>query len=179
MLAREAAWQLDLDEVLLVPARQAPHKRIEPEPGPEMRMEMTALAAAGDALLEASSVEVDRPGPSFTADTLESLAVERPEDELWFLMGADVAEGLGRWARPERVVELARLGIAARAGSGLDEVEATLDRIGADSRHEVVEMPELGISSTRIRRRIAQGRPVRYLVPDPVIEMIDAKGLYR
>lgn len=162
-----------------MPAREAPHKRIEPEPGAEVRMEMTKLAAGGDDLLEASAAEIDRPGPSYTADTLEALASARPDDELWFLMGADVAEGLERWSRPERVVELARLGIAARAGSALDEVEATLERLGADGRHEVVSMPELGVSSTQVRRRVAQGRPVRYLVPDPVIDLIDERGLYR
>ena len=140
---------------------------------------MTQLAAAPDSLLEASGLEIDRDGPSYTADTLEALAAERPDDELWFLMGADVAESLERWSRPERVVELAKLGIAARAGSVLDEVEATLERLGAADRHEVVEMPELGISSTRIRRRIAQDRPVRYLVPDPVIDLIAERGLYR
>jgi nicotinate-nucleotide adenylyltransferase len=165
--------------VLLVPAGEAPHKRIEPEPGAGVRMEMTTLAVGGDDLLEASGVEVDRPGPSYTADTLEALANDRPDDDLWFLMGADVAESLERWSRPERVVELARLGIAARAGSVLDGVEATLERLGAHARHEVVKMPELGVSSTGVRRRIAQGRPVRYLVPDPVIELIAKRGLYR
>jgi nicotinate-nucleotide adenylyltransferase len=142
-------------------------------------MEMTELAASGDDLLAASTAEMDRPGPSYTADTLEALAEQHPGDELWFLMGADVAEGLERWSRPERVVELAHLGIAARAGSALDEVEATLERLGTGARHEVVSMPELGVSSTLVRRRVAQGRPVRYLVPDPVIELIDERGLYR
>ncbi len=142
-------------------------------------MEMTELAAKGDPVATASRAEIDREGPSYTADTLEALSAERPGDELWFLMGADVAESLERWSRPERVVELARLGIAARAGSALDEVEAALERLGAESRHEVVEMPELGVSSTRVRRRVAQGRPVRYLVPNPVVELIQSRGLYR
>ena len=179
MFAREAAWQLGLAEVLLMPSREAPHKRIEPEPGPDVRMEMTALASAGDPLLEASRIEIDRAGPSYTAETLETLAEQRPGDQLWFLMGADVAEGIESWSRPERVVELARLGIAARSGTVLDDVDAALESLGADGRNEVVKMPELGISSTRIRRRIAQGRPIRYLVPDAVIELIESKGLYR
>src|SRR5690349_21054326 len=78
VLASEAAWQLGLDEVLLVPAREAPHKRIDPEPGPDVRMEMTELAVQGDPVATASRVEVDREGPSYTADTLESLTAERP-----------------------------------------------------------------------------------------------------
>ena len=94
-------------------------------------------------------------------------------------MGADVAAHLEGWKRPERVLELARLGIAGRPGTALDEAEAALDRLGAGDRAEVVRMPELEVSSTRIRRRIAAGRPVRYLVPDPVLELIAERGLYR
>jgi nicotinate-nucleotide adenylyltransferase len=109
--------------------------------------------------------------------TLEHLS-ER-SDELHLLMGADVAAHLDEWHQPERVVELARLGIASRPGTAIDEAEATLDRLGAADRAEVVRMPELGVSSTRIRRRVAQGRPVRYLVTDGVLELIEAEGLYR
>jgi nicotinate-nucleotide adenylyltransferase len=165
--------------VLLVPAGEAPHKTIDPEPGRGVRLEMAAGAAAGDPLLEASDIEVLRDGPSFTFETLEQLAAERPDDELWFLMGADVAAGLQSWKRPERVVELARLGIAARAGTSLDDAEAALEALGAEGRFEVVRMPEIGVSSTRVRRRVAQGRPIRYLVPDAVVELIESKGLYR
>ncbi|MDX6637219.1 MAG: nicotinate-nucleotide adenylyltransferase [Solirubrobacterales bacterium] len=179
MLAQEAAAQLGLDAVLLVPAGEAPHKRIDPEPGRDVRLEMAQRAAAGDALLAASAVEVERDGPSFTHETLEVLRAERPDDELWFLMGADVAAGLERWRNPARVVELARLGIAARAGTGLDEAEAALEALGAEDRFEVVRMPEIGVSSTRVRRRVAQGRPIRYLVPDAVVDVIESRGLYR
>ncbi len=179
VLAQEAASQLGLGEVLLVPAGEAPHKRIEPEPGRELRLEMATRAAAGDALLSASDLEIRRDGPSYSFETIELLAAERPGVEIWFVMGADVAAGLQSWKRPERVVELARLGIAARPGTALDEAEAALEALGADQRAEVVRMPEIGVSSTRVRRRVAQGRPIRYLVPDPVIEVIEAKGLYR
>ena len=178
VLAQEAAAQLGLAEVLLVPAREAPHRRIDPDPGPEVRMEMTRLAAEGDELLFASEIEVGREGPSFTYRTLELLSEERPEEERWFLMGADVAAGLESWRSPERVLELARLGIAGRPGTALDEAEAALERLGAAERAEVVRMPELAISSTRIRRRVAQGRPIRYLVPDAVAGYIVEQGLY-
>jgi len=164
--------------VLLVPSGQAPHKRIEPEPGPEVRLEMTRLAAAGDELLEVSDLEVRLDGPSYTFRTLELLSEERA-DELTFLMGADVAAHLEDWRDPERVVELARLGIAGRPGTVLDEAEAALERLGATGRADVIRMPEIGVSSTRIRRRIAQGRPIRYLVPDAVAELIAERGLYR
>ena len=94
-------------------------------------------------------------------------------------MGADVAAHLEQWHRPERVLELAKVGIAARPGTVLEEAEAALDRLSAAGRAELVKMPEIGVSSTRIRRRVAAGRPIRYLVPDPVVEMIADRGLYR
>jgi nicotinate-nucleotide adenylyltransferase len=178
VLAQEAASQLGLTEVLLVPAGEAPHRRIEPEPGREVRLEMTQLAARGDELLSTSDVETSRDGPSFTFRTLELLTDRRPEDELFFLMGADVAAGLEEWREPGRVLELARLGIAARPGTALDEAEAALERLGATDRAEMVRMPEIAVSSTRIRRRVAQGRPIRYLVPDAVRAYIETHGLY-
>lgn len=178
MLAHEAAAQLGLERVLLVPAGEAPHRRIEPEPGRDVRMEMVTLAAAADPLLEASDVEVRGDGPSYTFRTLELLHEERPGDEFTFLMGADVAASLEGWREPQRVLELARLGVAARPGTQLDEAEAAIERLGATERVDLVRMPELAVSSTRIRRRVAAGRPIRYLVPDPVARLIADRGLY-
>jgi nicotinate-nucleotide adenylyltransferase len=179
VLAQEAVSQLGLERVLLMPTGAAPHKRIDPEPGAQVRLEMARAAAADDELLEASELEVRRDGPSYTVNTLAELRDLRPDDELFFLMGADVAAHLEEWREPERVLELARLGIAGRPGTVLDEVEAALERLGASERAEVVRMPEIGVSSTRIRRRVAQGRPIRYLVPDRVAAMIAERGLYR
>jgi nicotinate-nucleotide adenylyltransferase len=179
VLAQEAAFQLGLDRVLLVPSGEAPHKRIDPEPGPRLRLEMTRLAAAEDELLEASEVEVTRDGPSYSFRTLELLRDQRPDDELTFLMGADVAAEFEQWREPQRVVELARLGIAGRPGTALDAAEAALERLGASVRVAFIRMPEIGVSSTEIRSRIAQGRPVRYLVPDSVAALIAERALYR
>jgi nicotinate-nucleotide adenylyltransferase len=165
--------------VLLVPAGVAPHKRIEPEPGPEVRLEMTRLAAEGNELLEVSDVEVRRDGPSYSFRTLEELSAERPGQETFFLMGADVAAHLESWKRPERVLELARVAVAGRPGTALHEAEAALERLGAHDRAEIVGMGEIAVSSTMIRRRVAQGGPVRYLLPDRVAELIAARGLYR
>jgi len=165
--------------VLLVPARQAPHKRIEPEPGAEVRLEMARLAAADDQLLRASDLEVRAPGPSYSFRTLEALSEQRPEAEFHFLMGADVAAQLESWREPRRVVELARIAIAARPGTEIDEAEAALERLGAADRAEFIRMPQIGISSTAIRKRISQRRPIRYLVPDRVAELIADRGLYR
>jgi nicotinate-nucleotide adenylyltransferase len=176
VLAQEAASQLGLERVLLIPAGEAPHRAIEPEPGPDVRLEMAGLAARDDELLEASDLEVRREGPSYTFRTLELLHEERPGDDLTFLMGADVAASLESWRQPERVLELARIGIASRPGTELDEAEAALERLGSEA--EIIRMPELGVSSTRIRRRVARGRPIRYLVPDAIAELISERGLY-
>lgn len=179
MLAQEAAFQLGLERVLLVPTGQAPHKRIEPEPGPEVRLELARAAAADNELFEVSEIEIAVDGPSYTLHTLEALAERRPEEELVLLMGADVAAALEAWHEPRRVLGLARLGIAARPGTVIDEAEAALERLGSSGRAEIVRMPEIGVSSTRIRRRVARGRPIRYLVPDGVAALIERRGLYR
>jgi nicotinate-nucleotide adenylyltransferase len=179
VLSQEAAFQLGLEEVLLVPSGEAPHKRIDPEPGRDLRLRMARLAAETDPALEASDIETSREGPSFTFRTVELLSDSRPQDELVFLMGADVAAGLEGWREPRRLLELARLGIAARPGTALDEAEAALGRLGGAERAEVVSMPEIGISSTGIRRRVAAGQPIRHLVPDAVVDLIVEQGLYR
>jgi nicotinate-nucleotide adenylyltransferase len=167
-----------LEEVLLVPSGEAPHKRIDPEPGRDLRLEMARLAAASDPVLAASDVETSREGPSFSFRTLELLSDARPQDEFVFLMGADVAVGLEGWHEPRRLLELARLGIAARPGTALDEAEAALERLGGAEGTEIVRMPEIGVSSTGIRRRVAAGRPIRHLVPDAVVDLIAQQGLY-
>jgi len=179
VLAQEAAWQVGLAEVLLVPVAEPPHRRLDPEPGAEVRLDLVRAAAADDPLLTASQIEVERGGPSFTFRTLELLRERRPDDELVFLMGADAAAALSDWRSPERVVELARLAVAARPGVALAEAEAALDRVGAGERVEWIRMPEIGISSSAIRQRIAAGRPIRHLVPQRVAALIDERGVYR
>ena len=179
MLAQEAASQLQLERVLLVPTGEAPHKVIEPEPGPEVRLEMTRMAAAGDDTLEVLDWEVATPGPSYTYLTLERLLEFHPDDELWLLMGADMAASLEAWERPERVVELARIAVAARPGTPTANARAALERLGALEGADFVQMPEIGVSSTMIRERVATGRPIRYLVGDGVRDAIERRGLYR
>jgi nicotinate-nucleotide adenylyltransferase len=99
-------------------------------------------------------------------------------DGFVFLLGADVAAGLEGWREPARVLELARLGIASRAGTAAEEAEAAVERLGGADRAEIVRMPEIGVSSTGIRRRVAGGRPIRHLVPDAVVRLIGERGLY-
>lgn len=178
-LAQEALWQLGLDEVILVPTGHAPHKRIADDPGRQVRMEMTRLAAAEDSRFSVSSLEVDREGPSYTYETLGALAEERADRKLVFVMGADAAVGLESWREPERVVELASLAVARRAGVAEAEVAATMRSLGCEERATMLEMPQFGVSSSAVRERARQGRPLRYLVPDAVAETIEERGIYR
>lgn len=178
-LAQEALWQLGLEEVVLVPTGQAPHKRIADDPGKEQRLAMTRLAAADDSRFSVSSLEVEREGPSYTYETLQLLAKERGDSELVFVMGADAAVGLESWREPERVVELARVAVARRAGVSDSEVAAVMRSLGAAERATMLEMPQFGVSSSAVRERAAAGRPLRYLVPEPVARFIEEKGIYR
>jgi nicotinate-nucleotide adenylyltransferase len=178
-LAQEALWQLELDEVVLVPTGQAPHKRIADEPGREARMEMTRLAAAEDPRFSVSTLEVEREGASYTYETLEALAEDRADTQLVFVMGADAAVGLESWRNPERVVELARLAVARRAGVSEADVAAAMRSLGCEERATMLEMPQFGVSSSAVRERAKQGRPLRYLVPDSVASFVEEKGIYR
>lgn len=178
-LAQEALWQLGLDEVVLVPTGQAPHKRIADDPGREARMEMTRLAAADDERFSVSALEVEREGPSYTYETLEALADERGDTELVFVMGADAAVGLESWREPERVVKLARLAVARRAGVSDADVAEAMRSLGCEGRATMLEMPQFGVSSSGVRERAKQGRPLRYLVPEPVARLIEERGIYR
>jgi nicotinate-nucleotide adenylyltransferase len=177
-LAQEALWQLGLSEVILVPTGEAPHKRIADDPGRELRMAMTRLAAADDSRFSVSSLEVDRPGPSYTYETLQLLAEQRGNTELVFVMGADAAVGLESWRAPERVAELARLAVARRAGISEAEVAAVLRSLGAEGRATMLEMPQFGVSSSAVRERAREGRPLRYLVPESLARFIEEKGVY-
>ena len=177
-LAQEALWQLGLEEIVLVPTGEAPHKRIHDDPGRELRLAMTRLAAADDPRFTVSTLEVEREGPSYTYETLELLARERGETELVFVMGADAAVGLESWRRPERVVELARIAVARRSGVSDAEVAATMRSLGAEGRATMLEMPQFGVSSSAVRERAAAGRPLRYLVPEAVARFIKEKGIY-
>jgi nicotinate-nucleotide adenylyltransferase len=177
-LAQEALWQLGLDEVVLVPTGEAPHKRIHDDPGRELRLAMTRLAAADDSRFTVSTLEVEREGPSYTYETLELLAREKGEPELVFVMGADAAVGFESWREPRRVVELARLAVARRSGVSEADVASTMRVVGAEDRVTMLEMPQFGVSSSAVRERAAAGRPLRYLVPEAVARFVEEKGIY-
>jgi nicotinate-nucleotide adenylyltransferase len=177
-LAQEAHARLGLDRVLLVPVREAPHRELASDPGARQRLAMVELATAGDERLEASAIEVERPGTSYTVDTLRALRETEPSHDLTLILGADQARRLRTWRRPEEVLALAELAVAEREGLGSAAVAAELDGLTGRDRIRGFEMPRLDVSSTLVRERVAAGLPVRYLVPEPVAEHIAAEGLY-
>jgi len=177
--AQEAYLQLELERVMLIPARMPPHKPVDDEPGVEHRLEMCRLAADGESCLEVSELEVQRPGPSYTVDTLQALHSATPDSELFLIVGADIAIGLPKWREPERVVSLARVAVAQRPGTARAEVERVLDHLGGAERGRFFDMPEIGISSTMLRDRVRAGIPTRYLMPDAVRSYIERHYLYR
>jgi nicotinate-nucleotide adenylyltransferase len=177
-LAQEAHARLGLDRVLLVPFGQAPHRTLEADPGAAERLQLARLAAGDDERLGVSGIEVDRPGPSYMADTLTLLREIEPATELTLVLGADQAMRLRTWHEPERVLEQARVAVADREGFGRDDVVAALDGLGGAEAIEGFALPRIEISSTLVRERVAAGLPVRYLVPDAVAERIAEQRLY-
>jgi nicotinate-nucleotide adenylyltransferase len=179
VMAQEARAQLGLDHVLLIPVAVPPHKELPDDPGPEVRLALCEAAVAGDDGFAVSRIELDRGGASFTVDTLREIHASAPGDELTFIVGGDVAQGLPAWREPEQVLALATLGVAEREGIARQDIaERVADVRGAD-RLAFFDMPRIDISSSAIRRRVRDGLPIRYLVPDAVREAVDAKGLYR
>jgi nicotinate-nucleotide adenylyltransferase len=178
VLAQEAHWQLDLDKVVLVPLGQPSHRTLESDPGPELRVEMCSRAVGADERFEVSRIEVDRPGPSYTVDTLRELRARGPEDELTLLVGGDQAAALGTWREPEEVLSLAVLGVAERDEWRREDIAERLGGLCAPERLRFFEMPRIEVSSTLVRRRAARRQPIGYLVPDNVAAFIAAQSLY-
>jgi nicotinate-nucleotide adenylyltransferase len=178
--ASEARAQLSLERVLLVPTGVPPHKPMEQEPGPMHRLEMCRLAVGGHRdWLEVSAVEVDRDGPSYTVDTLREIHAKSPGDELTFIVGGDVAWSLPSWHEPEAILGLASIAVAERAGARREEVRARLAGMRGADRINYIDVPRLDISSSALRRRVLEGRPIDYLVCDAVGEYIEQRRLYR
>ena len=176
--AQEAHRELELDRVMLIPARVPPHKPFEAEPGPEHRLELCQLAVSDDGRFDVSDIELHRDGPSYTVDTLGLLRSNAPDNELVLIVGGDIAAGLPAWREPERVLELSTLAVAKRRGTTRSAVREALSGLAGGERAMFFQMPRIGISSTMVRRRVRAGQPIRYLVPDPVLDYILANGLY-
>ena len=174
IVASEAAWQLGLDEVRLVVCARPPHREAGWLPA-EIRFRLVEAAVADDPPLVASRAELDRPGPSYTVDTLEGFVASEPDASFHLIIGADQILGLRRWRLPERIVQLASLAVVGRDGADREALEAAAAAV-APAGVRWVDMPEVAVSSTMIRDRLQLGRPIRHLAPRPVEALLAAEG---
>jgi nicotinate-nucleotide adenylyltransferase len=165
------AQALSLDRVLWIPAAVHPFKRGSVAATGSERLEMVRAAVAGDPRFAADPLELERAGTSYTVHTLRDLRARHPGAELFLLTGADILRELHLWHQADEVVRLARLIVVSRAG----------DEVPRDARHpaRAVAVTRVDVSSTEIRRRVAAGETIRYLVPEAVRALIEARGLYR
>jgi nicotinate-nucleotide adenylyltransferase len=177
--AREARDQLGLDCVLLMPVFAPPHKPMPDEPGTEHRLALCRLAVEGERGLQVSALEIERGGPSYTVDTLRELDATRPEDELTWIAGGDMAASLPSWREPEVVLSLARFAVAEREGADRERIERALGSLAGRESVVFFDMPRIDVSSSMVRARVAAGRPIEDLVPEAVARYIAEHGLYR
>jgi nicotinate-nucleotide adenylyltransferase len=188
-VARHARDELDLQLVLLMPARIPPHKPSEEDPGPEHRLRMCELLGQDTPDVAACSLELGRPGPSYTVDTLRSIHVSNPDAELTFILGADIAGTLPAWREPAKLLQLADLAVAARQGPDrealLDALGPLLAQVSTDRGAErpggitFLSMPAVAVSSSMARERAKRGESIEDLVGPNVAGYIAEHALYR
>ena len=179
-LAALAADGLDLDRVLFMPAAQPPHKGERVISKGTDRLLMTRLAIHTDPTFELCALEMERPGPSYTIDSVAELKRLYPEARLFLVMAADSLAQIDTWREPGRLLEEVEWAVGPRAGSSLPDRSGLEDRFGEGaSRIHLLQGPALDVSSSEIRRRVAAGHTIRYLVPREVEELIIERELYR
>lgn len=179
-IAEESRARLDLDEVVLVPAGQPLLKGSNVILAAEHRVQMIRLAIAARPFLKLSMVEIEREGPSYTVDTVSGLLAHRNSgDQLFFILGWDNLARLAQWREPSRLITMCRLVAVPRPGCPLPDLAALETGIpGLSQRLIVLDMPEVDISATEIRSRVARGLAIDHLVPRPVEEYIRQHQLY-
>jgi nicotinate-nucleotide adenylyltransferase len=188
-LARCALHELGVERVVLMPAREAPHKPVGEDPGPKHRLRMCRLAVAGAEGLATCALEVERAGPSYTVDTLRAMHARHGDTQLTFIVGADAARTLPSWREPRELLELARLAVAEREGAGRDDVLRAVSAARSPATGSVdeasgtgvsfLEMGTVPVSSSLVRERVARGEPIEDLVGEAVARYIAEHGLYR
>lgn len=178
--AEEARVKVELEKVVFVVAGLPPHKLDEEVTPVRHRLAMVELGIQSNPCFEISRVDVDRPGPSYTVDTI-SILQERfgEETELFFVMGLDSLVELPTWHEPHRLVLLCRLIAVSRPGFNVDQAQLESTVPGLSSRLEIIDMPEMDISSTDLQRRVREGLPIKYQVPEQVERYIEEHRLYR
>ena len=170
----QVSWVYDLDEVIFVPTGRPVFKLDKKVTNAEDRYLMTVIATASNPKFTVSRVDIDRPGVTYTIDTLRDIRAQYPDAELFFITGADAVAEIMQWKDANKMWELAHFVAVTRPGySSPDGVKLPEGKV------DTLEIPALAISSTDVRRRAEHGEPVWYLVPDGVVQYIGKHGLYR
>ncbi|MDP8256078.1 MAG: nicotinate-nucleotide adenylyltransferase [Candidatus Alcyoniella australis] len=193
--ARHVANAAHLDRLLLIPSNVPPHKHSRTASPGALRMEMIERSIVDDPLLEACNVEIDRQPPSYSLDTVQQLAKRYPQADLFFIIGADAFSEINTWHRWQELIQSIDFLLLGRPGSEFESPEKAVPALArqyaplpgepAAWRHvsgrtvRRIDAPLLQISSSEVRRRVAAGEPIRYMVPDPVLQIVQREGLYR
>lgn len=179
--AEGARYEYKLDKVIFIPAGQPPHKLNTKRTEPWRRYEMTRLAVATNPFFEISSLEIDRPGPSYTIDTVQEISRLFPGTQIYFITGADAVSKILVWKRVKQILSICQFIAATRPGYQLGEMWKRIQDLPQDLKKNIFFMgvPALAISSTDIRQRVREGRPVKYLLPEPVEEYIASNNIYQ
>lgn len=180
ILAVEARWQLQLDRVLWVLTPVSPFKTDQEIGTVEQRLILLEALMALDPAFEISRVEIDRPAPQYTVDTLRLLREQYVQTTMIYLVGGDAVAELPRWYRPQELVAIAdEIGVMRRPSDELDLERLWKTFPDLKRKLRFVDAPLLEISSSDIRRRIREGKPYRFFLPEPVAEIIEQRGYYR
>ncbi len=172
--AQEVLTKCGLEKVIFVPSADPPHKERRPLTRAGDRLRMVSLAVEGDPRFSVSSIELERPGKSYTVDTLRQMRESfGPDVELCFIIGADNVPEMRTWKEPERIFDLTEVIVATRTGFEPHSLDEPFSE-----RMTFISTPEIAISSTEIRRRVKRGQSIRYWVPQEVERYIAEKELY-
>ena len=184
IIAEQARDQYQLDRVLLIPSghsyfKDNRSKKVQPA---QVRLEMTKIAAGSYKPFEVSDIEVNRPGNTYSFETLEELKTQNPESELFFIVGADTICSMRTWREPQRIFNVCTVLVAMREDQvDPEEFQMQTQALERDFGARIcpVTIPNIGISSTQIRERAASGKSIHYLVPDALESYIIETGIYK
>ncbi len=178
--AEFAAETIGLQLVLFAPMVHPPHRDGKALASIEHRLAMIEMAIADNDRFQLTLVDVERPGPHYSVDTVEILEQQYPNSELYFVMGGDSFKSFPKWHRPNEIVQHCRLAVMRRPSTRPVQPDMHEDVMpGLQHRVDMVEAPPIGISATRVREQLSIGKSVRYLVPNPVLDYVHDNNLYR
>lgn len=181
LLAQYALEENDLDEIWLLPTGCSYMKREDNTISPWERYHMTKLAVSDNPNMRCMDIEIKREGYTYTYETLEQLRNLYPEQEFYFIFGADCLFSIERWKEPQKIFDSCTIIAAVRSGASMEEMEEKKAELAESFQARIILMPflQLELSSTVIRERVRMGKSIRYMVPDVVLKYIEEKNFYR